>query len=478
MSIHRARQVAQRFDVDRAVAYAVAARGWQLLTGQVTALLIMFCLTKVEQGYYYAFVWLLGMQIFVELGLHVVIINVASHEWSELKSVDGEVEGSPRALSRLASLNRIAVRWYLFAAGIFVVAVSVAGVVYFSGTAVSAEFVTDAESSTVRWFSPWLVLVFLTGLQLGLLPITSILEGCGQLPTINQFRFWQGMAGSFVVWSLLFVGFGVWALCGSAAVRLIGEAYLALGRYRKFFVTLRDQPATDVVDWKSEVVPLQWRIAVQGAFHWFATHLAGLVLFKEYGPAVAGQFGLMWTVLTAIQGAATSWIDTRRPVFGRLIAERNYSELDRRFFSLCRISIGLVVAGTLLFTVGVVVVNQFSNWFFDKIALKLPDVQTVLTYSLGFIAFQPAVCANIYVRAHKKDPFLLASIISNSAIAGLTVSLGTIYGIVGLVSGYLIGVAGILTPLWVGIWWVTRQRWHAVDDSGSLTALASQEEGL
>ncbi|MEO1984587.1 MAG: hypothetical protein ABGZ24_29075, partial [Fuerstiella sp.] len=117
MSLQLLKKIGHHLGVDTAVGYAVAARGWQLLTGQLTMLLIVFCLTEVEQGYYYAFFYLLAMQIFVELGLHVVIISVASHEWSQLRIVDDQVAGDPHALSRLASLSRMAARWYLLAAG-------------------------------------------------------------------------------------------------------------------------------------------------------------------------------------------------------------------------------------------------------------------------------------------------------------------------------------------------------------------------
>ena len=72
------RRCALRLGVDRAIGFAVLARFWQLLTGPVTQLLIVFCLTEVEQGYYYAFMNLLAMQIFVELGLHVVLISYTS----------------------------------------------------------------------------------------------------------------------------------------------------------------------------------------------------------------------------------------------------------------------------------------------------------------------------------------------------------------------------------------------------------------
>ena len=104
------KEISRRFGVDQAVAYAVATRAWKLLTGQLTLLVIVYFLSDVEQGYYYAFQYLLAMQIFVELGLHVVIINVASHEWAGLELTDGRVTGDARARSRLNSLNRMAFR--------------------------------------------------------------------------------------------------------------------------------------------------------------------------------------------------------------------------------------------------------------------------------------------------------------------------------------------------------------------------------
>ena len=88
------------------------ARFWQLFTGPVTQLLIVFCFPATQQGYYYAFANLLAMQIFVELGLHVVIINVASHEWSGLELTAGGVHGNEDQVSRLKSLAQTASRWY------------------------------------------------------------------------------------------------------------------------------------------------------------------------------------------------------------------------------------------------------------------------------------------------------------------------------------------------------------------------------
>lgn len=445
-----------RYGVDRAVAFAVMSRGWQVLTGPVTQLLIMFCLTAIEQGYYTNFLSLLAMQIFVELGLHVVLINVASHEWGRCHYVDGRLQGDPLCVGRLSALWRGALRWYAIASALFFVAVAGFGIVFFDSF--GAE---NLESlSRAQWLNPWLVLVALTAGQLLLLPATSVLEGCGQLPVLNRFRFWQAVVGSVAVWGALSFGFGLWALCCSAAIRLVGEAWLVKGWYRSFFDSLRTQGDDFPSLWKDEVRPLQWRMAVQGALLWFASHLAGLVLFDVHGAAIAGRFGMMLTIMTAMQAASLAWIETRRPLFGALIAERRYVELDALFFRMSKIAVGLLAVGVFAFVCGVEVASRLPYWFFQRISERLPETTSVLIYGAGLIVMQLAQCTNLYVRAHKRDPFLLAAIVSNIVIAVLVFVLGRAYGIPGVAIGYAVGVSVVQTPLWVGIWYWTRKVWH------------------
>lgn len=450
------RRLIQKLGIDRAIGFAVLARFWQLLTGPVTQLLIVFCLTEVEQGYYYAFMNLLAMQIFVELGLHVVLINVASHEWSGLSLEDGRLTGDARRLARLVSLGRTAVRWYAIASVLFVAGVALAGWLFFRG-------LTDENGlplTGIAWLAPWCTLVVLTGLQLCLLPLTALLEGCDQLRTVNRVRFWQAVAGSLCVWLAMGCGLGLWALCASAAVRLLGEAWLVFGRFRHFFTPFRHPPEQDGIDWWQEILPLQWRMAVQGSLLWFANHLALLVVLKFHGPQAAGQYGMMSTILVALQAASLSWIETRRPVFGQLIAQSDWQQLDDTFFRMSRISIGLLAAGAAALTLGVWVAGLLPWWFFERISSRLPGVLPTLLLSLAMVIMQLAQCTNIYVRAHKRDPFLLAAVVSNISIALLVFLLGREFAATGVALGYLIGVSVIQVPWWVAIWYRTRSQWH------------------
>ncbi len=452
-------RLARAMGMDRAVGFAVLARFWQLLTGPVTQLLIVMSFTETTQGYYFAFSYLLGMQIFVELGLHVVIINVASHEWSRLSLRNGRLQGDPTAMLRLISLGRLTFHWYLAAAVLFVAIVSVAGCFFFTDSA-RLKLITGTTLEQLPWLSPWLVLVLLTGLQLALLPLTALLEGCDQLTVINRVRFWQNVAGTLTVWLLISSGAGLWALAGSAGIRLLGELYLVLIRYREFFKSFREAVPGSSLNWRQEVLPLQWRIAIQGILLWFVNGVPGLVIFRYHSEAEAGRLGMTWTILTALQAASMAWIETRRPQFGSLIAAGQYGDLDRLFFRMTRIAMSLIIGAAAALTLAVWWIGTRNEWLFERIAGRMLSFEATALFALAVVLMQFALCTNLYVRAHKRDPFLAASIVSSVTIAFLEIRWGITHRSTGVAFGYLIGVGCVQLPLWTTIWWWTRRQWH------------------
>lgn len=451
-------RVLRGLGVDNAVGFAVLSRFWQLLTGPLTQLLIVFSFSKATQDYYYAFGNMLGMQIFVELGLSVVLINLASHEWASLQLVEGRIAGTPESLSRLVSLGRLMFRWYSVAAVMFGIVVCVAGVWFLNDTTRLRQ-ASQSSAESVVWLWPWVSLVTLNAAQLWLLPRTSILEGCGQLPTINRFRFWQGVLGSVTVWLLMIAGFGIWALVGSAFIRLSGESWLTFRIYRRFFETFAVTKVSSELSWKDEILPLQWRMAVQGGAMWFASQMPGLMLLRQ-AEGESGRFGMTMTILTALQSATMAWIETRRPHFGTLIAKRDYVELDRLFFRLTRVSILLLSIALFGFALAVAWMGTRTHWLFDRLSGRMLPATTTLIFAGAFIAYQFVMCSGIYVRAHRRDPYLATTVASCATIALLQFVLGRSYGSLGLAIGYAVGILFVQLPLGTAIWWYARKRWH------------------
>ncbi|MBL8814936.1 MAG: hypothetical protein JNL58_02815 [Planctomyces sp.] len=460
-------QLARLMGVDRAVGFAVLSRIWQLLTGPVTQILVVLNFTSMRQDYYFAFSNLIGTQIFLELGLQVVLISIASHEWSGLHIIGDRIEGDSSALSRLTSLGRRMLVWYSILAICFITIISVAGFLFLADTTALRDVQAQTDE-TISWRLPWLMFVFISGLQFPLMPVTAIAEGCQQLSAINRIRFLSGIAGTLLVWILVVSGAGLWALVGTAAVRILGESLLVFGPLRPFINAFVQPPMSAVICWRSEILPLQWRIAVQGILLWGVNQLPGLIMFR-YHEGEATRLGMTWTILTALQSAALAWIETRRPVFGKLIAERRYSELDQLFFRLSRLSILAMTTAASTFCFAVWWIGTRDEWLFVRLSGRLLGPRATLLFAVAMIVYQLALCTNLYVRAHKRDPFLAAAVISSLTIASLEVVLGIHYGGEGVAFGYLLGISLVQVPLWTVIWWWTRRRWHAIESERSPT---------
>ena len=105
------------FGFNRSIIYSFLGKGWLLISGLVTSLLIASYFSPELQGYYYAFNSLLVLTVFAELGLTSVLINFVSHEWLHIRiGKDGAPFGVENSISRLTSLCYFSIRWFACAA--------------------------------------------------------------------------------------------------------------------------------------------------------------------------------------------------------------------------------------------------------------------------------------------------------------------------------------------------------------------------
>lgn len=446
------RRLLNRIEVDQAVFAAVVARAWQFLSGPVTWILIALYFSEDTQGYYVTFGSLLALQLFVELGMNTATIHIASHEWTHLHlTKDGRIGGDANAKSRLTSLVRLVLRWYSIAIFAFMAAVGGGGMIFFS----------LSDSGEVAWRAPWLALVFSTGCLLWTLPMASILEGCNQVVEVNRYRLVQAMLGTLAVWASIAGGLGLWTLVISSVVRVLVEGHLIGIRYRNFFLTFLKPPEGELIRWKSEVWPLQWKLGLQAVFRFFAFYMFNPIIFHYHSKGEAGRLGLVWNALTAVQAAAYSWVQTRTPIFGMLVAKKDYRELDRIFFRLTVIST-IILLVALCALCGVIFGLQFSeSWLAVRLRDKLLDPLPTAVFSIGVLLFHLPQCFSIYLLAHKKNPMYLLSVACNTLIGILVVVLGIRYGSIGTAIAFSAVISIIATPGWTLIWWNCRHRWHS-----------------
>lgn len=456
-----ARRCIVGLDMDRAVVFGLAARLWQFFTGPITAILVTSYFSGDAQGYYYTFASFLAMQSFVELGLHTIVIYFASHEWASLRlDSEGNIGGEPAALNRLAALSRSLVRWYAGVALLFVPGVSIVGYFFFR-----------SGPPEVDWLAPWLVVVALSGLSLWLLPFFAILEGCQQLAEVNRFRFGLGALANVFVWISLIFGADLWTAAMTAAVKAIGECAFLTFKYRRFFASLLDQSVVaGAFQWKKEIWPLQWRIAVQGVTGYFSFAFVTPVLFHYHGATVGGQMGLTWTVLAAMQGVGQAWVQPCAPRFGVLISQRRFKELDALFRKTTLISTGVVTVGCVAFLMLVVLLKYFQPLLTSidqlparalvRLSERMLDPVPVALFGLCVILGHIISCTGIYIRSHKRDPLLAITTVANILIGILVVLAGRDYGATGAAAAFLaIELLIDLPGYWV-IRSICRRKWH------------------
>jgi Na+-driven multidrug efflux pump len=433
------RRFINRWEVDQAVFYSLCLRFWQFLAAPVSVLLIGTFFSPEIQGYYYTFASLVALQSFFELGFHVVIINSSSHEWARLTLDDaGRIRGDPDAVARIISLGRLLFSWYGVLAVLFAVVVGFIG----------AWFLAEDGGTPIPWAAPWTGLVIASAGLLWTLPFVALLEGCGQIAVVNRYRVFQAATCNLAVWTCILLGGGLWAAVAASAARLAWDLLLLLVRYRRFFADFLRPPAEAGFDWKTELWPMQWRLAVGGLFNYFAFSLFTPVLFHYYGPAVAGQMGMTWQLVMMLQAAALAWVQTRAPLFGRLVAKRDFRELDRVFFRLTWISLLVVVVGAAAIWFGVWGLN-FAEFRFAK---RVLDPLPTALFVLAIVVCHVPNCATFYLRAHKREMLLPLSVVSSLLIGGTVWWFGSLYGPLGMACAYLVVVSSVVLPWQTSIW--------------------------
>jgi hypothetical protein len=439
--------------VNRAVFYAVLSKAWFAMGGAVTLLLITFYFSPELQGYYFTFYSLLSLQIFVELGMTVVIINFSSHEWSKLRiNSEGKVVGDKDALSRLKSLVKVVFVWYRVGALLLLFGMGLAGYIFFS----------LSPNSGINWVPPWLALCFLTAVNLSLLPRFSLLEGCNQVAQVYFYRFIQEVVRALFIWAIIMLGGGLWSLPVSTLAVVIWAKIFLLKKYGSFFASLSSSAFGPRIDWWREVWPMQWRLAVSWLSGYFVYPLFTPALFHFRGAVAAGQMGMTLSMMMALTMISSMWIITKAPQFGIFVARREYGNLDKLLFRSTLSAVGIAMAGAVVIFsfVSFAYANDFM--FAERFLPPLPTAFFLVTVVL----MQISIGQSTYLRAHKREPFVIMGVITAGMTALAVLITAGSWGALGVILSYFTIILFFAIPYGTWVWWRFRARWQRPIEQG------------
>lgn len=384
-------------------------RGWSILAGGATALLIPTFLSPSQQGYYYTFTAVLATQIFFELGLNHVLTQLTSHAAAHLRRVsDTRLEGDEHWRHAIVSLITLSTKWNAVMATLFFVALLAGGSWFFSD---------KGSLPTSQWLTTWVILIAAAAVNLALSARLAICEGLGEVGQVARLRLLQSIAGYALLWVLLVGGAGLWSAAAIPLSNMIGTVWWLWRRQLVKSLDMTQKPdsfADGGYTYRRDIFPLQWRIALSWASGYFIFSFLTPVVFSHQGEVEAGRLGLGLTIFSAISTVGISWISAKIPALAAHIARKERAELNALFD---RQAIRAVSATTLS-AAAFLLAAQIAGHFEPKVFDRLPPMPALLLLATATVANAIIFSMAAYMRAHKEEPLLANSITSALLIGG------------------------------------------------------------
>jgi O-antigen/teichoic acid export membrane protein len=416
------------FGIDGAIFYTSLARIIMAFAGIITIFFVARFLTGIEQGFYYTFGSVLAIQVFFELGFNGVITQYVAHEVSHLKWDSAiKLSGSNTNLSRLSSLLHFAVKWYLITSGFLAVILLITGFIFFSRY--------DKSGGAVEWIIPWIILSFSTSVAFIINPLLAFIEGLGKIKQVALIRLVQQATQALVIWAALLFKVKLFAIgIGSILGLLTIVTIILVSEYRVLLLYIWKALGKEVVKYRKEIFPYQWKIALSSISGYFIFQLFNPVLFATEGALAAGQMGMTLTVLSSISSLSFSWMTTKVPLYSGLIAQKKYFDLDKIFNKTLNQSVlinGLELIVLLLVIYGL---RYFDIPLGERFLPYFPLILLMLAVFMNQFVNSWAT----YLRCHKQEPFLIPSVAGGILTSLSTIILGKHFGVVGMTMGYCI----------------------------------------
>lgn len=396
----------------------------------LVALLVLRTLTQVEQGFYYTFNAIVALQVLFELGFAVCITHFTSNAAAKAKEDHrgGFSEEHPENV-RLLAIGRLALRWYTILAVLCTGLLLVAGCWFFS-----------SKDYHVEWFYPWLLTSLGTGVSLVFDVMSAIFNGLNRVVVTAKFGIIRNVTRLTLTIVILLLGGGLYSIgVGALMGNVLGLAMFLLlkGNVLK---GMWQAKGTTEISWKKEILPMQWRIGASWVAGYVIFWMVNPLIFHYSGAVAAGQFGISWALAQGISAFAQVPINTRLPIWGFMLAKKEYTELRHSWWKTLGMSLGLgVLAGG-----GLLAAIAGYGHFVSGPSRFLP-LGGVLALIINVIIGQYTFAVAGLARTERREPFLMQSLCGAVWVgAGTWVAL-RYWGVTGVCWMYL-AAAPIFTP--------------------------------
>ena len=436
---------------DPAVAFVLGGNVWIGLFSLMQVGLIASRLTEAEQAVNFNYLTFFQVILLLDFGFALVIQQLVSHQRAFLHETAGVLAGPDAPHRRLASLLRVVVRWYVTLVLLATAVALPAGWVFFAQI---------RALDAVDWKAAWVLTVLCGGGCLVATGFAKFMSGCGDILAVTRVTVGQLMAVSFGYCAVMALGGKLYAFPGSQVCGLVIPLVWLLAIRRPLLAGLWRSPGDPGTTWYRGVRPFQSRIALS-LISLQSSMLMVPVATRCFGPGAGAQLGMSLAVTAALQMLGVAWVETRVPVFGNLIAKKNWPELDRVYRHVLWKSTTFLGVLLTLLVVANVAMNRWPRPGVQQIMARflapLPSLLLVLITLVTHVFYVRAA----YLRAHCKEPYLIVTILQAVALVGTMVVAGRFGTLETMLGGYLFWAVVLGQGLGWWIFHVKRREWHS-----------------
>ncbi len=422
----------QRLGLNKTILFSLLSTFVQLSGSFFTLLLIAFYFSKSEQGYYYTFLSLASIQIFFELGFTGVITQFVAHEFSNLRFTKNYfIRGNEIALSRLASLFKFSILWFVKFSGFLFIALLVVGSLFFNNN--------SNNDIGINWKTPWVILSIGTSINLMVSFLISFVLGLNEVKFISKIQLFANFIKTIIICLGIYFGIKLYVLGIASIVYAFIIVFLVFNRFKNVFSQFYKIRITKTISFWDEIFPYQWKIAISWISGFFIFQLFNPLAFMYGSPEIAGKLGMTLVLVNTISSISLIWTNTKVPYYAMQIANKKFEEINFLFHKTLRQSffIALVFIISLLLFVFMSYSGYLPN-FLNKIFSRLLDVSNILILCITALLNLFTTSWALYLRCFKREPFLLHAIITAILCIIFFFSFGSIFGIDGIIISYFL----------------------------------------
>ena len=310
------------------------------------------------------------------------------------------------------------------------------GIIAFPIILVVGFVVLDQNETKLEWVLPWAIYGIASVFAFINSMLLSYIEGCNSVGEVQKIRFYISFITVLSTVILLFIGSSLYALAISLFLGALSGTILIVNKYGNMLKQLYAIGIKIVYNWKNEVLPLIGKYAVSWISGYFIFSIFTPIAFHYYGVIEAGKIGLSIAVCTAIFGISNIWMRIVIPKINMLVAQKDYTTLNKIFKKHLTLSIASYIVGTVTLFI---IVTTFKEYLpFEE---RLVSISSLGIITTGWLLQVIISGYAVYMRAHKDEPLMFLSFISGVYISLTTLLIAIYlpfeYFFLGFLSSYL-----------------------------------------